>query len=81
MHITIDYLIEKADEARALAMEKKQAAAAISAIKELGVLLGYRAREEDGKAVENMSDDELADIARGGGKRTIRPARRAKRSS
>jgi hypothetical protein len=71
--------IKKADEARALAMEKKQAAAAISAIKELAALLGGSAGEEDTKRAEDMSDDELAAIARGRGRNAARPPRRPKK--
>jgi hypothetical protein len=65
--ITAARLIELAEAARLLAMENNQASAAISAIKEMAVLAGLRAEKpEPAKGLDDMSDDELADIARGG---------------
>jgi hypothetical protein len=69
MDMTIEHLIAKAEQALAIALQNQQASAAIAAIKEIGVLTGLRVekRENMRSNVNDLSDDELADIARGGG--------------
>lgn len=71
LNVTLQWLIEKAEEARALAMSNGQASAAVMAVKELGVLSGKRIeRSEHGEPGEfdRMSDEELANyIARESG--------------
>jgi phage terminase small subunit len=60
--VTVQSLIEEAEEARLAAMEAGQYAAAISAIKEKGILSGKRIeRAERGSPgdFERMTDDEL----------------------
>lgn len=60
--ITLQWLQEKAEEARALAMANGQASAAVAAIKELGVLSGKRVeRSEHGQPgdFDRMSDSDL----------------------
>jgi hypothetical protein len=65
--ITAVRLIELAEEARLLAMENNQASAAISAIKEMAALAGLRTEKpEPPKGMDEMSDEELTEIARGG---------------
>jgi len=66
--ITLQKLIEYANEARELAVELKQPGAAVQAIKELGVLTGNRVerRENTNRTVSDLTDDELAHIACGG---------------
>jgi hypothetical protein len=68
MDMTIERLIGKAEEALAIALQNQQASAAIAAIKEIGVLSGLRVekREKMRGDASDLSDDELADIARGG---------------
>lgn len=61
--VTLQWLMEKAEEARALAMTSGQVSAAVAAIKEIGVLSGKRIeRAETGNPgdFDRMSDDELA---------------------
>jgi phage terminase small subunit len=67
--VTAGKLIHRAELARILAMEIDQPAAAVSAIKEMGVLSGVRvAKREIVKAdADDLSDGELAEIARKGG--------------
>jgi phage terminase small subunit len=65
--ITLQWLVEKAEEARSLAMANGQTSAAVAAIKELGVLSGKRVeRSENGNPgdFDRMSDDELAEFVR-----------------
>jgi phage terminase small subunit len=60
--ITVETLIEQADEIRRRAMESKQFSAAIAAIREMGMLSGVRIeRKEIGQPGEfdHLSDDEL----------------------
>ena len=72
--ITVQSLIQEAEEARQLAMQSGQPSAAIAAVREKGVLSGKRVeRSEAGKPGEfdRMSDDELRQfiaerVSRGG---------------
>lgn len=60
--LTIEKLIEYADEVRVAAVEAKQHAAAVSAIKEMGVLSGLRVEKSERlikQDVRSLSDDEL----------------------
>lgn len=68
MDMTIERLIASAEQALAIALQNQQASAAIAAIKEIGVLSGLRIekREHTRISANDLSDDELADIARGG---------------
>lgn len=68
LNITLQWLEEKAEEARQLAMQQGQPSAAVAAIKELGVLSGLRVekRENTNRNANDLTDDELADIARRG---------------
>jgi hypothetical protein len=62
LEITLEGLVEKADRIYTLAMAAKQFSAAVSALKELGVLSGKRLeRSEQGTPGEfdHMSDEEL----------------------
>ena len=59
--ITIESLLAKAEEARKLAMDNNNPAAAVAAIKEIGVLAGLRVqRSERVNAYSALSDEELA---------------------
>jgi hypothetical protein len=66
-HVTLVSLIEKAEDARVLAMQNNQPSAAVLAIKEIGILSGLRVEKRDTsiRSVEQLSDDELMRIARG----------------
>jgi phage portal protein BeeE len=68
MDMTIERLIAKAEQALEIALQNQQASAAIAAIKEIGVLTGLRVekRETARGTASDLSDDELAEIARGG---------------
>lgn len=68
MDMTLKTLVAKAEEALAIALQNQQASAAIAAIKEIGVLTGLRVekREHMRGDASDLSDDELAIIARGG---------------
>jgi hypothetical protein len=68
MDMTLEHLIAKAEQALAIALQNQQASAAIAAIKEIGVLSGLRVekREHMRASANDLSDDELADIVRGG---------------
>jgi phage terminase small subunit len=68
LSISLQWLEEKAEEARQLAMQQGQPSAAVAAIKELGVLSGLRVekRENTNRNANDLTDDELADIARRG---------------
>lgn len=68
MDMTLEHLIAKAEQALAIALQNQQASAAIAAIKEIGVLSGLRVekREHMRASASDLSDDELADIARSG---------------
>lgn len=62
LEVTVESLIAEVEEARQLALEKGQAAAAVAATREKGVLSGRRVeRSEVGKPgdFEAMDDDEL----------------------
>jgi hypothetical protein len=60
--ITLASLLDEAEEARCLAIQMKNPAAAIAAIKEKGVLSGIRIekRENTNRKIEEMTDAELA---------------------
>jgi len=68
LSIDKQWLIEKAEEARLMAMENKQSSAAIAAVKELGILSGFRVekRENAFRSEHDLSDAELMEIAAGG---------------
>lgn len=68
LEISLQYLLEKAEEARQAAMACGQPSAAVAAIKELGVLSGHRVekRENLNRSLDQLSDAELTEIARGG---------------
>ncbi len=67
LEITLQYLMEKAEEARKAAMAGGQPSAAVAAIKELGILSGHRVekRENLARTIDQLSDAELDAIARG----------------
>lgn len=63
--VTLESLLSEAEEARTGAMEAGQFAAAVSAIKEKGVLAGIRVEKSERKSITNartLSDAEL-DVA------------------
>jgi phage terminase small subunit len=63
--LTVQSLIEEADDVRVKAMEAKQFSAAIAAIKEMGVLSGLRVEKSERKKVGDvgrLSDEELEAI-------------------
>jgi len=66
--ITKEWLIARTEEARALAMANNQTSAAVAAIKELGILSGLRIerRENLNRSIDDLTDEELADIIRAG---------------
>ncbi|BCJ90346.1 hypothetical protein IZ6_10810 [Terrihabitans soli] len=66
--VTMDGLIERAEAARLLAMNTEQPAAAVGAIKEMGVLTGLRVEKRDNtiRPVRQLTDDELTLIALSG---------------
>ena len=65
--VTLEWLLEKAEEARQQAMQLGQTSAAVGAIKELGVLSGHRVEKSERRNVNihDMSDDELIAVVRG----------------
>jgi phage terminase small subunit len=65
--VTAARLIEKAEAAYELAMATQQPAAAIAAIKEIGILAGVRVEKRANtiRGVNELSDEELMAIARG----------------
>lgn len=66
--VTLQTLLDEAEEARVLAMRINQPSAAVSAIKEKGVLAGLRVEKRENTnrtALNEMTDDELAAIASG----------------
>jgi phage terminase small subunit len=67
--VTVESLIAEAEEVRKAAFEAGQFSPAIAAIKEKGILSGNRVekRENINRDAGNLSDDELEDIAIGGG--------------
>jgi phage terminase small subunit len=73
--VTVASLLAEAEDARVAAMEAGQFSAAISAIREKGVLAGLRVekRENTAKRAEDMTDDELLAIAAGGRVRASDP--------
>jgi hypothetical protein len=66
--VTLESLLAEAEEVRSKALADGQYAPAISAIKEKGILAGIRVekRENTNRSANEMSDDELAVIARAG---------------
>lgn len=69
VEITLAKLMEMAATVYDRSLEQGQNAAAISAVKELGVLSGYRVerRENTNRNIDELSDSELLAIARSGG--------------
>lgn len=69
VQVSVESLLREAEAVRAKALEAGQFAAAISAIKEKGILAGLRVekREQAHRTAEALSDAELTTIARGGG--------------
>lgn len=67
LEISLQWLLERTEEARQGAMNAGQHSAAVSAIKELGILSGLRVekREHLSRTPDQMSDAELMAIARG----------------
>jgi hypothetical protein len=66
--VTLESLLEKAEDARVLAMQNGQPGAAILAIKEIGILSGIRVEKRNtmiDRPIEQLTDDELTRIARG----------------
>lgn len=66
--VTAQRLIEKPEAAYELAMATQQVAAAVAAIKEIGILAGVRVarRSTAIRTVDDLSDAELMAIAAGG---------------
>lgn len=64
-HVTLASLLEKAEDARVLAMQNNQPGAAVQAIKEIGILSGLRVEKRDSsiRSVHQLTDDELMQIA------------------
>lgn len=69
VEITLARLMEMATTVYDRALEQGQNAAAISAVKELGVLSGHRVerRENTNRNLDDLSDSDLLNIARSGG--------------
>jgi len=69
VEITLAKLMEMAATVYDRSLEQGQNAAAISAVKELGVLTGHRVerRENTNRNIDEISDSDLLDIARSGG--------------
>lgn len=69
VEVSLASLIQEAEEVRAAALKDGQYSAAISAIKEKGVLSGVRIerRENTNRNIDELSDSDLLDIARAGG--------------
>jgi hypothetical protein len=65
--VTLERLLAEAEAARTLAMRLGQASAAVSAVREKGVLSGLRVERSERMTgnVNDISDDELVRIARG----------------
>jgi phage terminase small subunit len=63
--ITLEGMIERAEEARKAGLRLQQIGPAVAAIKELGILTGLRVekRENAHKSLHELSNDELRDIA------------------
>lgn len=80
--VTAASLIAEAEEIREKALEAKQFAAAIAAVKEKGVLSGHRVEKRDNtiRTLNEMSDDDLADIAAAGSHNAPAEAPRSTRS-
>lgn len=80
--VTAASLIAEAEEIRAKALEAKQFGAAIQAVKEKGVLSGHRVEKRDNtiRTLNEMSDDDLADIAAAGSRNAPAEAPRSTRS-
>lgn len=72
VEITLAKLMEMAATVYDRSLEQGQNAAAISAVKELGVLSGYRVerRENTNRNIDELSDSDLLAIARAGSDRT-----------
>ena len=77
--ITLSRLLEMAQEVYDNALKANQNSAAIAAVKELGVLSGERVekRENLNRSANDVSDDELAAIARGGSDGIAAPPNRS----
>jgi len=73
VEVSLASLLEEAEEVRKQALESKQFSAAISAIKEKGVLSGVRVerRENTNRNLDDLSDSDLLNIARAGGNGAI----------
>ena len=74
--VTSASLIEMADEIRRAAFNAGQFAPAVSAVKEMGILAGVRVEKRDtiNRRADDLSDDELANIARSGGANPVEAA-------
>lgn len=72
VEITLARLMEMAATVYNAALEQGQNAAAIAAVKELGVLTGHRVerRENTNRNIDELSDSDLLAIARAGSDRT-----------
>jgi len=70
--VSVATLLDEAEEVRKKAVEAGQFSAAISAIKEKGVLSGHRVerRENTNRNIDELSDSDLLAIARAGSDRT-----------
>lgn len=80
--VTAASLIDEAEEIRAAALAAGQFSAAIAAVKEKGVLSGHRVEKRDNtiRTLNEMSDDDLADIASAGSRDAPAEAPRSPRS-
>ena len=72
VEVTVQSLLDEAEQVRVAAMVSGQLSAAVSAIREKGVLAGVRVekRETMNRRAEDLTDDELAYIAISGGSNT-----------
>jgi phage terminase small subunit len=63
--ITLEGMIQRAEEARIAGLRLQQIGPAVAAIKELGILTGLRVekRENAHKSLHELTNDELRDIA------------------
>jgi hypothetical protein len=67
VEVTLESLLEEAEEIRQRALEAGSYAAAITAVKEKGVLAGLRVEKRENRhlSVDEVSDADLAAIALG----------------
>ena len=83
--VTLQWLIEQAQDVLKAAKDDDSHAAAISAIKELGVLTGERVEKRQNENINRNADDlteaELARIATGGSAGVAEPANSAAKSN